>query len=94
MEALCRPCSTPACSMTICLLSGCHVAATPAASLELIADDVTPAMRRQGAIEPLLVAGVFALSMGVALCSVRPPANGRGCWQLAAGPVASRLSRV
>ncbi len=33
---------------------------------ELISTDVTPVMRRQGVIDPLFVAAVFALSIGVA----------------------------
>ena len=45
-----------------------------------MAADVTPAMRRQGVINPLLVAAVFALSIGVAHVSARRPANGHGYW--------------
>ena len=49
---------------------------TPAASPELIADDVTPVMRRQGVIDPLLVSAVFALSIGVAYV------YGARCWPM------------
>jgi uncharacterized membrane protein len=63
-------------------------------SPELISDDVTPVMRRQGVIDPLLVSAVFALSIGVA--HVYGAGAGQWTWLLAAlaGPVASRLSRV
>ncbi len=61
---------------------------------ELISEDVTPVMRRQGVIDPLLVSAVFALSIGVAY--VQGSAAGQWTWLLAAvaGPVASRLSRI
>jgi uncharacterized membrane protein len=61
---------------------------------ELISDDVTPVMRRQGIIDPLFVAAVFALSIGVAY--VQGSAAGQWTWLLAAaaGPVAARLSRA
>ena len=63
-------------------------------SPELISDDVTRAMRRQGVIDPLLVSAVFALSIGVAY--VYGAASGQWTWLLAAfaGPVAGRLSRI
>jgi hypothetical protein len=56
--------------------------------------DVTPDMHREGIINPLLVAAVFALSIGVAY--VQGSAAGQWTWLLAAlaGPVAGRLSRV
>ena len=61
---------------------------------ELISTSVTPVMRRQGVIDPLFVAAVFALSIGVAY--VQGSAAGQWTWLLAAvaGPVASRLSRI
>ena len=61
---------------------------------ELMAADVTPVMRRAGVINPLLFAGVFAVSIGVAY--VAGSAAGQWTWLLAAaaGPLASRLSRV
>lgn len=51
-------------------------------------------MYRQGLINPLLVAAVFALSIGVAY--VYGSAAGQWTWLLAAaaGPVAARLSRL
>jgi uncharacterized membrane protein len=60
----------------------------------LMSADVTPVMHRQGVIDPLLVAAVFALSIGVAY--VYGSAAGQWTWLLAAvaGPVAARLSRV
>jgi uncharacterized membrane protein len=61
---------------------------------ELMSTDVTPVMRRQGVIDPLFVAVVFALSIGVA--HVAGSAAGQWTWLLAAaaGPVAGRLSRL
>lgn len=60
---------------------------------ELIPDNVTPVMRRQGVIDPLFVAAVFALSIGVAYAY--GSSAGQWTWLLAAvaGPVAGRLSR-
>ena len=51
-------------------------------------------MRRAGVIIPLLVAGVFAVSIGVAYAA--GTAAGQWTWLLAAaaGPVGHRLSRV
>ena len=50
-------------------------------------------MRRQGVIDPLFVAAVFALSIDVAY--VQGSAAGQWTWLLAAlaGPIASGLSR-
>ena len=61
---------------------------------ELMADDVTPVMRRAGVIVPLLTAGVFAVSIGVAY--VADSADGQWTWLLAAvaGPLGHRLSRA
>ena len=61
---------------------------------ELMSTDVTPVMHRQGVIDPLFVAAVFALSIGVAY--VGGSAAGQWTWLLAAaaGPVAARLSRL
>lgn len=61
---------------------------------EVMADDVTPVMRRVGLIIPLLTAGVFAASIGVAY--VVDSADGQWTWLLAAvaGPVGHRLSRL
>jgi uncharacterized membrane protein len=60
----------------------------------LMADDVTPDMRRAGVIVPLLTAGVFAVSIGVAYAA--DSAEGQWAWLLAAvaGPLGHRLSRA
>lgn len=61
---------------------------------ELMPPDVPASLRREGVVSPLLVAGVFAASIGVAY--VAGAAAGQWTWLLAivAGPVADRLSRV
>ncbi len=63
-------------------------------SPELIAEDVTPVMHRAGVIIPLLIAAVFAASIGVAY--VVNSADGQWTWLLAvvAGPLGHRLSRT
>ena len=60
---------------------------------ELMDENVSPAMRREGTLKPLLVAGVFALSIGIA--ALFGAAAAQWSWLLAipAGPVASHLSR-
>ena len=60
---------------------------------ELMDENVSPAMRREGTLKPLLVAGVFALSIGIA--ALFGAATAQWSWLLAipAGPVASHLSR-
>ncbi|HET6322908.1 MAG TPA: TMEM175 family protein [Hyphomicrobium sp.] len=60
----------------------------------LMAPDVAIEQRRLGIIAPLLVAGVFAASIGVAY--TLGGAAGQWTWLLAAvsGPVADRLSRL
>ena len=79
--------------MIICLLTAAmwwYASRNP----ELMAPDVPDDLRRAGVIDPLLVAGVFAVSMGVAYTA--GTSAGQWTWLLAAaaGPVASRLSRV
>ncbi len=61
---------------------------------ELMPADVPLSLRRSGLITPLLVAGVFALSMVVAHLAGSGP--GQWTWLLAAvaGPVADRLARI
>jgi uncharacterized membrane protein len=61
---------------------------------ELMPPDVPNDLRRAGLINPLLVAGVFAASMGVAYTA--GTAAGQWTWLLAApaGPLANRLSRI
>jgi len=60
----------------------------------LMAPDVALDQRRVGIIAPLLVAGVFAVSIGVAY--TLGAAAGQWTWLLAAatGPIADRLSRL
>jgi uncharacterized membrane protein len=60
----------------------------------LMPGDVPADMRRAGVVKPLLVAGVFAASIGVAY--VAGSSAGQWTWLLAAvaGPVADRLSRL
>lgn len=59
---------------------------------ELMEKDVPPALRREGTLKPLLVAGVFALSIGVA--ALWGSAAGQWTWLLAlpAGYVAAWLA--
>jgi uncharacterized membrane protein len=61
---------------------------------ELMDEDVSPVVRREGTLKPLLVAGVFALSIGIA--ALFGSAAAQWSWLLAAiaGPVAYRLSRL
>lgn len=60
----------------------------------LMAPDVSPLDRRAGFVTPLLVAAVFAVSIGVA--HFAGASAGQWTWLLAAaaGPVADRLSRL
>jgi uncharacterized membrane protein len=60
---------------------------------ELMDENVSPAMRREGTLKPLLVAGVFALSIGIAALFGAAAAQWSWLLALPAGPVASRLSR-
>ncbi len=60
----------------------------------LMAEDVPVELRRTGVLTPLLVAAVFAVSIGVAYLA--GPAAAQWSWLLAAaaGPVADRISRA
>ncbi len=60
----------------------------------LMAPDVPADQRRAGLITPLIVAGVFAVSIGVAYWA--GSSAGQWTWLLAAaaGPVGDRLSRL
>jgi uncharacterized membrane protein len=79
--------------MACCLLSAA-MWAYACRKPELITDDVSPLMRREGVAKPLLIAGVFAASIGVAY--VAGAGAGQWTWLLAAiaDPIAGRLSRI
>ena len=61
---------------------------------ELMDGNVPQLIRREGTLKPLLVAGVFALSIGIAALFGSPAAQWSWLLALVAGPVADRLSRI
>ncbi len=60
----------------------------------LMAEDVPPELRRTGVLTPLLVAAVFAVSIGVAYLAGSTAAQWSWLLAAAAGPLADRISRA